>query len=161
MAFQTSSKLWLAIVETTGTKKLPSQLSLSSVHLGAFTIACIPRLPEKPARSLNRRPGIVIQEAMGTVTFRPKIETMRTFLRLLSKITTEDHQWFSVVCGDQTQLDQFHQMIIDDIWTNEQGLDATQQLLVLACVRMQLRDWLVDEARVVNGTKGFTRMFTL
>lgn len=40
------------------------------------------------------------------------------------------------------ELDRCFEMVEEDVWINEQGLDATQQLLALACVRTYFRDLL-------------------
>ncbi|KAK5736473.1 hypothetical protein LTR17_007470 [Elasticomyces elasticus] len=57
----------------------------------------------------------------------------------------EDDPIHLLLYGTVDQFEELSRMIRADIWANERGLDATQQLIVLACVRTRLFTWWVDQ----------------
>lgn len=48
------------------------------------------------------------------------------------------------IAGTRDELCKLRTMVLNDIWANEPGLSATDQLFVRACVRTDLLDWFLE-----------------
>ncbi|KAK4893420.1 hypothetical protein LTR27_008316 [Elasticomyces elasticus] len=88
------------------------------------------------------------KELHGAIHFRLRSDTAAAIVVLWSWEEGRDYEddpLHLLLYGTVDQFEELSSMIRADVWANEQGLDATQQLIVLACVRTRLYNWWVDQ----------------
>lgn len=84
-------------------------------------------------------------EATDAICFRLPPMTRNALMNRVRPFVQDGHEVGTLeIARTEDQLEDLEWMIIDDVWANAHGLDATEQLLVLACVQTGLWRWCTE-----------------
>ena len=110
------------------------------------SIVCYPTEPKCDMNDQRRHLGccefaevhkfVIVKPRPPTIAklIAPAVRNLR-LCRRLSIIEFIGYNYVGAYHPEPRLLDECSRMLVEDIWANEQGLDATEQLLALACVR--------------------------
>ncbi|KAK5128754.1 hypothetical protein LTR85_000087 [Meristemomyces frigidus] len=88
------------------------------------------------------------------LTFKLSTSTLHAFQKIVVVAKPDGFPGRSICFGGtHREFNALYDVVIADIWDNADGLDATEQLFVLACARMELRDWF-EQRDAVDDTEG-------
>ena len=155
---QMSPRLWWIFVQCTRSEarydRLVQELAEHiEVRRRSLRIVC-----QMPVKDFVQPTALVLGgafEVSRLVIIEPRPASQAKLITLLFQRTETDGVQVTITplrteflaprCGRLEELNNCCEMIIDDIWANEQGLDGTQQLYALASIRKYVAHILVQD----------------
>jgi hypothetical protein len=146
MILQASIDLWL--IFSNNDRETEDHLAISE-PAGALCLVCHPH-------GIDHGVGVAGKDLVYFTLRRDTLRMLLGHLRLQQDPESEkpwiNHPGIYQVAGTQDELRKLQMIVLDDVWANEPGLSATDQLLVRACVRRDLLDWFVELSPVSEET---------
>ncbi|KXS95972.1 hypothetical protein AC578_8110 [Pseudocercospora eumusae] len=123
---------------------LSMSLGMLPEYYNEFRIICRPAGFPLSNNGIERLCGMEVpyQEITEYVYLAPSLRTCSCLFLDIKQELGKAGNYLSFTLSNDAMLHQWTQWLVEDIWQNDQGLDATQQLYALACVKFSIPRWL-------------------